>query len=109
MWTRPNQHSRRRWNAAGAGARRPIACRPPPAQGLTVVASRSHADPAALDLPRVGVGMLGYAFMGKAHTNAFKKIPYLIYPPPANPQLIAICGRDESAVPKRQRVVFQRA
>ena len=32
-----------------AGARRPIACRPPPAQGLTVVASRSHADPAALD------------------------------------------------------------
>src|SRR5690606_8097654 len=32
-----------------AGARRPIACRPPPAQGLTVVASRSHGDPAALD------------------------------------------------------------
>ncbi len=32
-----------------AGARRPIACRPPPAQGLTVVASRSHGDAAALD------------------------------------------------------------
>ena len=30
------------------GKRRPIACRPPPAQGLTVVASRSHADASAL-------------------------------------------------------------
>ena len=31
-----------------AGERRPIQCRVPPAQGLTVVASRSHGDPAAL-------------------------------------------------------------
>ena len=42
--------------AAGAGAfvedaqgRRPIRCRVPPAEGLTVVASRSHGDAAALD------------------------------------------------------------
>ena len=27
--------------------------------------------------------MLGYAFMGKAHTNAFKKIPYIYWPPHA--------------------------
>jgi hypothetical protein len=26
-------------------------------------------------VPDIGVGMLGYAFMGKAHTNAYKKIP----------------------------------
>ena len=32
-----------------AGSRRAISCRPPPAQGLTVLASRSHADRAALD------------------------------------------------------------
>lgn len=32
-----------------AGSRRAIACRPPPARGLTVLASRSHADRAALD------------------------------------------------------------
>jgi predicted dehydrogenase len=49
-------------------------------------------------VPEIGVGMLGYAFMGKAHTNAFKKIPYMIYPPPAIPRLIAICGRNEAAV-----------
>ncbi|MGE5139686.1 MAG: Gfo/Idh/MocA family protein [Rudaea sp.] len=48
-------------------------------------------------VPEIGVGMLGYAFMGKAHTNAFKKIPYMIYPPPAVPCLVAICGRNEEA------------
>ncbi len=41
--------------------------------------------------------MLGYAFMGKAHTNAFKKIPYMMYPPPAIPKLVALCGRNEEA------------
>ena len=47
--------------------------------------------------PEVGVGMLGYAFMGKSHTNAFKKIPYMMYPPPAIPKLVAICGRNAEA------------
>jgi predicted dehydrogenase len=50
------------------------------------------------DVPEIGVGMLGYAFMGKAHTNAFKTIPYMMYPTPAIPTLAAICGRDETAV-----------
>jgi len=44
---------------------------------------------------KIGVGMLGYAFMGKAHTNAFKKLPYIYYPPPAIPVLKGICGRSE--------------
>src|SRR5688572_17088095 len=48
--------------------------------------------------PEIGVGMLGYAFMGKAHSNAFKKLPYMVYPPPAIPKLIAIAGRNEEAV-----------
>ncbi len=50
------------------------------------------------DAPEIGIGMLGYAFMGKAHTNAFKKIPYMMYPPVAIPRLVAICGRNEEAV-----------
>ncbi len=50
------------------------------------------------DAPEIGVGMLGYAFMGKAHSNAFKKLPYMIYPPPAIPKLIAIAGRNEESV-----------
>jgi len=48
--------------------------------------------------PEVGVGMFGYAFMGKAHTNAYKKLPYMVYPPPAVPKLAAIAGRNEAAV-----------
>ncbi|MEJ5311112.1 MAG: Gfo/Idh/MocA family oxidoreductase [Anaerolineae bacterium] len=50
------------------------------------------------EAPRIGVGMLGYAFMGKAHSNAYKKIPYMMYPPPAVPVLAAICGRNVDAV-----------
>ena len=50
------------------------------------------------EAPEVGVGMLGYAFMGKAHSNAFKKLPYMMYPPVAIPTLAAICGRNEEAV-----------
>ncbi len=42
--------------------------------------------------------MLGYAFMGKAHTNGYKKLPYMVYPAPANPKLVAISGRNEEAV-----------
>jgi predicted dehydrogenase len=46
----------------------------------------------------IGVGMLGYAFMGKAHSNAFKKIAYITWPPPLVPKLVAIAGRDAEAV-----------
>jgi predicted dehydrogenase len=55
------------------------------------------------DIPEIGVGMLGYAFMGKAHTNAFKTIPYMMYPPPAIPRLVAVCGRNEEAVAEAAR------
>ncbi len=47
--------------------------------------------------------MLGYAFMGKAHTNAYKKIPYMLYPPPAIPRLVAICGLLEAQVAEAAR------
>jgi predicted dehydrogenase len=50
------------------------------------------------EAPTIGVGMLGYAFMGKAHTNAYKTIPYMMYPPVAIPRLVAIAGRNQDAV-----------
>ena len=53
---------------------------------------------ATSEAPEIGVGMMGYAFMGKAHTNAYKKLPYMIYPPPAIPKLVAIAGRNLEAV-----------
>ncbi len=50
------------------------------------------------ELREIGVGMLGYAFMGKAHSNAFRKIAYMTWPPPLVPRLVAIAGRNEEAV-----------
>ena len=50
------------------------------------------------EAPEIGVGMLGYAFIGKAHTNALKKLPYMMYPPLAIPRLVGICGRYQEAV-----------
>ncbi|HIE14293.1 TPA: Gfo/Idh/MocA family oxidoreductase [Candidatus Bathyarchaeota archaeon] len=49
-------------------------------------------------MKEIGVGVLGYAFMGKAHSNAYIKMPVFFYPPPARPKLVAICGRTEKAV-----------
>ena len=58
---------------------------------------------AGKEAPEIGIGMLGYAFMGKAHTNAYKKIPYMMYPPAAVPKLVAVCGRNEAAVAEAAR------
>jgi predicted dehydrogenase len=55
------------------------------------------------EAPTLGVGMLGYAFMGKAHTNALKKLPYMMYPPVAIPELVAVCGRNVEATTEAAR------
>ena len=49
-------------------------------------------------MAELGIGMLGYAFMGKAHSNAFKKIAYITWPPPLMPKLVGIAGRNREAV-----------
>ena len=46
----------------------------------------------------IGIGMLGYAFMGRAHSHAYKTIPYMMYPPPAIPVLEAIAGKNAANV-----------
>jgi predicted dehydrogenase len=62
------------------------------------------------DVPEIGVGMLGYAFMGKAHANAYKTLPYMAWPPPLRPRLVSIAGRDEAAVQEAaHRFGFERA
>ena len=57
----------------------------------------------------IGVGMLGYAFMGKAHSNAFRKIAYMTWPPPLQPRLVAIAGRNEDAVSRCRDALRLRA
>jgi predicted dehydrogenase len=50
------------------------------------------------DAPEIGVGLLGYAFMGRAHANGYKKLAYMAWPAPLRPRLVSIAGRDEAAV-----------
>ena len=48
--------------------------------------------------PTIGIAMLGYAFMGKAHVNAYRTLSYMTWPPPLRPELVAITGRNADAV-----------
>ena len=46
----------------------------------------------------IGIGMLGYAFMGKAHSHAWTDLPIFFWPLPAIPRLIIVYGRHEERV-----------
>jgi predicted dehydrogenase len=46
---------------------------------------------------QVRVGMIGYKFMGKAHSHAYRDIP-MFFPNTPRPVMKAICGRNEEAV-----------
>jgi predicted dehydrogenase len=59
---------------------------------------RTATDRTAGEIPEIGVGMLGYAFMGKAHTNGYKTLAYMAWPPPFRPRLVSIAGRNAEAV-----------
>jgi predicted dehydrogenase len=55
------------------------------------------------DAREIGIGMLGYAFMGRAHANAYRTLAYMTWPPPLRPRLVSIAGRDEAAVSEAAR------
>ncbi len=44
----------------------------------------------------LGVGMVGYAFMGAAHSQAWRTAPH-VFDLPLRPVLAALCGRDAAA------------
>ncbi len=46
--------------------------------------------------PRVGVGMVGYAFMGRAHSQAWRNVTSF-FDAPAHPVMQVVAGRDEQA------------
>ncbi|MER5359125.1 Gfo/Idh/MocA family oxidoreductase [Streptomyces sp. NPDC002785] len=47
--------------------------------------------------PTLGVGMVGYAFMGAAHSQGWRTAGH-VFELPMKPALAAICGRDRAAV-----------
>lgn len=46
---------------------------------------------------KLHIGMIGYKFMGKAHSNAYRSLP-MFFPDAVKPEMTAICGRNEDAV-----------
>ncbi len=55
------------------------------------------------EVAEIGVGLLGYAFMGRAHSNGYRKLESMTWPPPLRPRLVSIAGRDEAAVSEAAR------
>ena len=49
------------------------------------------------DPPVLGVGMVGYAFMGAAHSQAWRTAPH-VFDLPLRPAMAALCGRNAAAV-----------
>jgi predicted dehydrogenase len=66
-------------------------------------ADGTAADDAAADAagggaarPALGVGMVGYGFMGAAHSHAWRTAAHVLDLPLA-PRMVAVCGRDAAA------------
>jgi predicted dehydrogenase len=56
-----------------------------------------QTDPAEADKPPLRVGMVGYAFMGAAHSQGWRTVGR-VFDLPRRPVLAAVCGRDADAV-----------
>jgi predicted dehydrogenase len=50
----------------------------------------------AANPPELGIGMVGYAFMGAAHSHAWRTVAR-VFDVPARPRMAALCGRDGAA------------
>ena len=46
---------------------------------------------------KLRIGMIGYKFMGKAHSNAYRALP-MFFPEAVKPEMAVICGRNPEAV-----------
>jgi predicted dehydrogenase len=53
-------------------------------------------DYSKMKFKKIGIGVLGYGFMGKVHSNAYRKIPFSFEAPSAFPELIAMGGRNRA-------------
>ncbi|MXO81664.1 gfo/Idh/MocA family oxidoreductase, partial [Paenibacillus sp. OT2-17] len=47
---------------------------------------------------RLRIGMVGYKFMGKAHSNAYRSLPMFFPDAPLQPEMSVICGRNAQGV-----------
>jgi predicted dehydrogenase len=56
----------------------------------------------------LGVGMVGYGFIGKVHSHAHRALPLFYDPPPARTRLVGVCTTsDETGIKAEQQAEFQ--
>lgn len=55
-------------------------------------------------MSQIGVGLVGYKFMGRAHSNAYRQVSHFFDVDP-EPRMVAICGRDEAGVKEAARTL----
>jgi predicted dehydrogenase len=48
-------------------------------------------------MSEIGVGLVGYKFMGRTHSNAYRQVRHFFNVDP-EPRMVAVCGRDENGV-----------
>src|SRR4051794_12615101 len=48
-------------------------------------------------MAEIGVGLVGYKFMGRTHSNAYRQVRHF-FPVDPVPRMVALCGRDEANV-----------
>ncbi len=59
-------------------------------------------------MDEIGVGILGYGFIGKVHAFAYRNLQYFYDPPPAKIRLVAVCtSRPETAEKARRHGSFE--
>ena len=59
---------------------------------------------------KLNVAMIGYDFMGRAHSNAWRQVKHFFQDAPFEPVLKVVVGRTESKVKEAQeRLGFQEA
>jgi predicted dehydrogenase len=55
-------------------------------------------------MPAVNIALIGYAFMGRAHSNAYRQVtPF--FSPRLTPRMKVLCGRTRPAVEKAARLL----
>src|SRR6266511_3436447 len=67
------------------------------------------AKAASTGAKKLRVGMIGYRFMGKAHSNAWRQAPHF-FPLKAGVEMHTVCGRDAKGVEAaREQLGWQNA
>ncbi len=51
----------------------------------------------AVAVRELGVGMIGYGFMGRMHSYAYVSLPFIYDPPPAKIRLVGVCAPSEAS------------